>query len=102
MAASTSVSIECSVPSTIWRVMGSTALSSPPAGEVPPGGAGRGRGPWSASVRLQNQVAEAVDLDLECRLDDGRRPVLLDDGGAAPDPAHGQVFAPVDGEPRPL
>src|SRR2546421_1190458 len=103
MAPSTSASIEWSVPSPIWRTIGSTSR-----GESPLAGAGRSPSPPAppCSTPLlniaQHQVAETVDLELEAVLHHCCRAVFLDDGGTAAAEAGGQIGSVVDGKPRPL
>src|SRR2546421_11010378 len=102
MAPSTSASIEWSVPSTIWRTIGSTSR-----GESPLAGAGRSPSPPAppCSTPLlniaQHQVAETVDLEREAVLHHCCRAVFLDDGGTAAAEAGGQIGSGVDGQPRP-
>src|SRR5215467_11969391 len=68
IAASTSASTEASVPSTIWRTMGSIAGSS----VVTPRASLRGR-------PGENQIAEAIRLGALAGIDDRGGAVLLDD-----------------------
>src|SRR5437870_13378461 len=71
IAASTSASTEASVPSTIWRTIGSTGgspvLTSHPA---------------SRGAPREDQVAEAIRLDVLAGIDDRGRAVFFDDHGA--------------------
>src|SRR5215510_6499246 len=77
IAASTSASMEASVPSTTWRTMGSTAIGLTTA---------------------EHQVGQPVDLDREAVLDYGGRAVLLHDQRAFSTKPCRQVVAPVDHE----
>src|SRR5437763_9271629 len=92
MAASPSAATEGSGPWTICSTIGSTS----PLGRSPP--AGRRVG----SVRMQDQIPQAVHLDRKTGLDHGRRAVLLDDRRTAPSWTLGQVRAAVHREPSPL
>src|SRR3989442_974167 len=71
IAASTSASTEASVPSTIWRTMGSTGGSTVFTSRSMLGGAPR-----------EDQVPEAIRLDVLAGIDDRGRAVLLDDDRA--------------------
>ena len=81
MAASTSASTEASVPSTIWRTMGSGWTPAHRRGAGRRDGARLRPDRGGGGRAGQDQVAERIDVDMLAREHDGRRAELLHDRG---------------------